>query len=225
MASLIRFSGSLAFAALVVPAAIAQFPQPAPPNEFNSQYVLAAPAPRVGRPAPQFTATDSHGQTHTLSQYHGKYLVLEWHNQGCPYTRKHYVSGNMEKLQREWTAKGVVWFTVISSAPGEQGYVTDAEENEYLQRMHAEPTAVLMDPGGKLGRLYDAKTTPEMYVISPEGTLIYEGAIDNRPTPEVSDIHGADNYVTDALTEAMSGKPVAVPYTRPYGCSVKYAGD
>ncbi|MGA9061923.1 MAG: thioredoxin family protein [Terracidiphilus sp.] len=177
----------------------------------------------VGSPAPQFTATDSHGQAHTLSEYRGKYVVLEWHNRDCPYTHKHYVSGNMQALQKEWTAKGVAWFTVISSAPGKQGYVTDAEENAYLAEMHADPTAVLMDPEGNLGRLYGAKTTPEMYVIDPEGKLIYEGAIDDRPTPDVSDIKGADNYLNDALTEAMAGKPVAKSYTRSYGCSVKYA--
>lgn len=185
--------------------------------------IYAAAQAVVGSPAPNFTATDSYGQTHTLSEYRGKYVVLEWHNRDCPYTHKHYVSGNMEALQKEWTAKDVVWFTVISSAPGKQGYVTDAEENEYLQQMHADPTAVLMDPEGKLGRLYDAKTTPEMYVIDPEGKLIYEGAIDNRPTTDVSDIKGADNYLSDALTEAMAGKPVEHPYTRSYGCSVKYA--
>jgi peroxiredoxin len=177
----------------------------------------------VGSQAPNFTSTDSHGQSHSLNEYRGKYVVLEWHNHDCPYTRKHYVSGNMEALQKEWTEKGVVWFTVISSAPGQQGYVTDAEENEYLAKMHAEPTAVLMDPQGKLGHLFDAKTTPEMYVIDPEGKLIYEGAIDNRPTPEISDIKGADNYLNDALSEAMAGKPVAHAYTRSYGCSVKYA--
>ncbi len=185
--------------------------------------ISAAAQAVVGSPAPGFTATDSHGQTHTLSEYRGKYVVLEWHNRDCPYTHKHYVSGNMEALQKEWTAKGVVWFTVISSAPGKQGYVTDAEENEYLQQMHADPTAVLMDPEGKLGRLYDAKTTPEMYIIDPEGKLIYEGAIDDRPTPDVSDINGADNYLNDALMEAMAGKPVVHSYTRSYGCSVKYA--
>jgi peroxiredoxin len=142
----------------------------------------------VGAAAPQFTATDSRGQTDSLAQYRGKYVVLEWHNQGCPYTRKHYVSGNMQSLQREWTTKGVVWFTVISSAPGQQGYVTASEENEYLAKVHADPTAVLLDPEGKLGRLYDAKTTPQMIVIDPSGKLIYDGAIDNRPTPDVEDI-------------------------------------
>jgi AhpC/TSA family len=184
--------------------------------------VAAAAQVHVGAPAPDFTATDSHGHTETLSHYRGKYVVLEWHNQGCPYTRKHYVSGNMQALQREWTAKGVVWFTVISSAQGEQGYETPPEENAYLEKMHADPTAVLMDADGKIGRLYDAKTTPQMIVIDPGGKVIYDGAIDNRPTPDTEDIKGADNYVSDALTEAMAGKPVATPYTRPYGCSVKY---
>jgi peroxiredoxin len=177
---------------------------------------------KVGAPAPNFTATDSRGQIESLAQFRGKYVVLEWHNQGCPYTRKHYVSGNMQALQKEWTAKGVVWFTVISSAPGQQGYVTAGEENDYLARMHAAPTAVLLDPDGKLGRLYSARTTPQMIVIDPSGKLIYDGAIDNRPTPDVDDIRGADNYVSDALTASMAGKPIANPYTRPYGCSVKY---
>lgn len=181
-----------------------------------------AQAAKVGDPAPAFTATDSNGRTQSLDQLRGKFVVLEWHNQGCPYTRKHYVSGNMQALQKQWTAKGVVWFTVISSAPGAQGYVTAAQENAYVAQMHAAPTAVLMDPEGKLGRLYGAKTTPQMFVIDPAGKLIYSGAIDNRPTPDVEDIQGADNYVSDALTAAMAGKPVANPFTHPYGCSVKY---
>ena len=177
---------------------------------------------KVNAPAPDFTATDSQGQSHSLDQYRGKFVVLEWHNQGCPFTRKHYVSGNMQALQKEWTAKGVVWFTVISSAPGAQGYVTSAQENDYLAKMHATPTAALLDPDGKVGRLYNAKTTPDMFIIDPQGKLIYSGAIDDRPTPDVSDIQGADNYVSDALSAAMSGKSVAMPYTRAYGCSVKY---
>lgn len=182
-----------------------------------------AQAPRVGEPAPQFTATDSRGQTESLSQFKGKFVVLEWHNNGCPYTIKHYESGNMQSLQKEWTAKGVVWFTVISSAPGTQGYVTASQENAYMAKMHASPTAALLDPTGKLGHLYDAKTTPQMIVIDPSGKLIYDGAIDNRPTPDQEDIKGADNYLNDALTAAMAGKQVAVNHTRPYGCSVKYA--
>jgi peroxiredoxin len=177
---------------------------------------------RVGAPAPEFKATDSQGKTEMLDQFHGKYVVLEWHNQGCPYTRKHYVSGNMQALQKEWTAKGVAWFTVISSAPGQQGYVTPAQENDYVAKMLAAPTAVLLDTFGTVGRLYNAKTTPEMFVIDPTGKLIYSGAIDDRPTPDPDDVRGANNYVSDALTEAMAGKPVATPYTRPYGCSVKY---
>jgi peroxiredoxin len=182
----------------------------------------AAQSVRVGAPAPNFTATDSRGQTETLDRYRGKYVVLEWHNQGCPYTRKHYVSGNMQSLQKEWTGKGVVWLTVISSAPGAQGYVTPSEENDYVARMHASPTAVLIDPEARLARLYSAKTTPEMFVIDPAGKLIYAGAIDDRPTPDPADVRGANNYVSDALNQAMAGKPVATPYTRSYGCSVKY---
>ncbi len=177
---------------------------------------------RVGDAAPAFTATDSHGQAQSLEKYRGKFVVLEWHNQGCPYTRKHYESGNMQNLQKQWTARGVTWFTVISSAPGHQGYVTPDQENAYVSRIHAAPTAVLLDPQGNLGRLYGARTTPHMFVIDPQGKLIYDGAIDNRPTDDVGDIKGADNYVNDALSAAMAGKPVANPYTRPYGCSVKY---
>jgi peroxiredoxin len=188
--------------------------------------LLAAALPaqnaRIGAPAPQFTAVDSLGRIQTLAENRGKYVVLEWHNQGCPYTRKHYVSGNMQELQKAWTGKGVVWFTVISSSPGTQGYVTASEENDYLKKMHAVPTAALLDPDGQIGHLYGAKTTPEMYVINPEGMLIYEGAIDNRPTPDVSDIKGAENYLDEALTDAMAGKTVAKSYTRSYGCSVKY---
>ena len=178
---------------------------------------------RVGEAAPAFTATDSHGQSQSLDKYKGKFVVLEWHNQGCPYTRKHYASGNMQNLQHEWTARGVEWFTVISSAPGQQGYMAADRENAYVAQVHAAPTAVLLDPEGKLGRSYGARTTPQMFVIDPNGKLIYEGAIDDRPTTDVEDIKGADNYVTDALTAAMAGKPVAKPFTRSYGCSVKYA--
>lgn len=185
--------------------------------------ITLAHAQRVGEPAPQFQATDSNGQSHKLSDYRGKFVVLEWHNNGCPYTRKHYESGNMQGLQKEWTNKGVVWFTVVSSAPGQQGYVTAIEENTYLKQMNAVPTAALLDPSGELGRLYAAKTTPHMFVINPAGTLIYDGAIDSKATTEREDIQSAKNYVSDALQEAMAGKPVTTATTRPYGCSVKYA--
>ena len=179
-------------------------------------------AARVGERAPDFTATDSSGKTHKLSEYAGKYVVLEWTNRGCPYTQKHYNSGNMQRLQKEWTGRGVVWLTVVSSAPGKQGYVTAAEENSYVKEVNAAPTAVLLDPTGALGHLYDAKTTPHMYIVNPQGTLIYNGAIDDRPTTDVADVNGAKNYVSLALDEAMAGKAVSAPATRPYGCSVKY---
>jgi peroxiredoxin len=185
---------------------------------------LSAYSAKVGDPAPDFNATDSNGQTHKLSEYRGKFVVLEWTNNGCPYTRKHYSSGNMQSLQREWTTKGVVWLTVLSSAPGGQGYMTGPEENAYIQKVHADPTAALLDPTGTLGHEYDARTTPDMYVIDPNGKLIYAGAIDDHATTDPGDIAHSKNYVSDALTAAMSGQPVAVAYTRPYGCSVKYQG-
>ncbi len=175
-----------------------------------------------GSQAPDFKGTDSNGNTQTLSQYRGKYVVLEWANRGCPYDGKHYRSGNMEALQREWTAKGVIWLSIISSAPGEQGYVTSAEEQQYLKTMKATPTAAILDPDGTIGHLYQAKTTPHMFVIDPTGKLIYQGAIDSKPTTDVEDIKTADNYLNDALNAAMAGKTVQTPVTRPYGCSVKY---
>ena len=185
-------------------------------------FALAAFAVKVGDPAPDFTGTDSHGQSHKLSDYRGKFVVLEWHNNGCPYTKKHYESGNMQRLQKEWTGKGVVWFTVISSSPGTQGYVTAEEENAYLGKMHAVPSAAILDANGAIGHAYGAKTTPHMFIINPQGQVIYNGAIDDRPTSDVSDINGAKNYVSEALQEAMAGRQVAVTSTRPYGCSVKY---
>jgi peroxiredoxin len=183
----------------------------------------AAFAVRPGDTAPDFKGTNSNGKTETLSQYRGKYVVLEWANQGCPYEQKHYNSGNMEALQREWTAKGVVWLSVISSAPGEQGYVSPSEENDYLRRMKAAPTAAILDPTGAIGKLYGAKTTPHMFVIDPQGKLIYEGALDDKPSTDPESLKGAKNYVSTALEEAMAGKPITTQVTRSYGCSVKYA--
>jgi len=184
--------------------------------------IASAFAVKVGDPAPGFTVVDSNGKQQHLSDYKGKFVVLEWHNQGCPYTRKHYESGNMQRLQKEWTAKGVAWLTVISSAPGTQGFVTPSQENDYLKTMKATPTAVLMDPGGSLGHLYAAKTTPHMFIVDPNGTLIYNGAIDDHPTSDQADIANSRNYVSMALQQAMDGKPVSEAATRPYGCSVKY---
>lgn len=178
---------------------------------------------KPGEAAPDFKGVDSGGKTESLAQYRGKYVVLEWANKGCPYEQKHYNSGNMEKLQREWTAKGVVWLSVLSSAPGQQGNVSPAEENNYLRQMHAAPTAAILDPSGQIGRLYGAKTTPHMFVIDPAGKVVYEGAIDDAPSTDPSTVHAAHNYVAAALGESMAGKPVTTAVTRPYGCSVKYA--
>jgi peroxiredoxin len=179
-------------------------------------------AVKVGDPAPDFTGTDSNGKTQTLSEYKGKFVVLEWSNRDCPYTRKHYTSGNMQSLQKEWTAKGVIWLTILSSAPGQQGYVTASEENAQLAKVHATPTAAILDPTGKVGHEYEAKTTPNMFVIDPSGKLIYAGAIDDHPTDDVEDIKTSKNYVSEALSQAMAGGAVTTSYTRPYGCSVKY---
>jgi peroxiredoxin len=191
--------------------------------------VLAAPllmlAAKVGQPAPDFTGTASNSRTYHLADYQGKFVVLEWHNNGCPYTQKHYKSGNMRKLQNQWTAQGVVWFTILSSAPGKQGYMDANGENNYMAKMGAAPTAALLDPTGAIGHAYDAKTTPQMIVINPQGIIIYDGAIDNRPTEDVRDIPGATNYVNLALAQALARKPVETAATRPYGCSVKYKGS
>ncbi len=179
-------------------------------------------APEVGKPSPEFSAVDSNGKTVSLSDYKGKVVVLEWTNDGCPYIQKHYSSNNMQSLQREETAKGVVWLTIISSAPGEQDYATGPEANELTHSRGAAPTAVLLDPDGKIGRLYDARTTPHMFVINTDGTLVYMGGIDDKTTANLADIKTAKNYVRAALESVAAGKPIAQPITRHYGCSVKY---
>jgi len=184
--------------------------------------VLAARAATVGQAAPTFNGKDSQGKTVSLSEYRGKYVVLEWTNRDCPFTKKQYDSGNMQALQKEWTGKGVVWLTVLSSAKDEDGYLDAAGENAQIERVHADPTAAILDPSGEIGKLYGAKTTPHMFIIDPNGKLIYAGAIDNKATTDVADVKGAKNYVSAALTEAMAGQPVQVASTRPYGCSVKY---
>jgi hypothetical protein len=175
-----------------------------------------------GDPAPNFSLTDIHGQKYSLADYKGKYVVLEWNNPGCPFVRKHYDSGNMPRLQQEERAKGVVWLTINSAAANRQGDLAPDQIEQFLSSHKADPTAYLRDSNGAVGHLYGAKTTPDMYVINPEGVLIYDGAIDNRPTPDPEDIPGATNYVRAALDASMAGKPVAVATSRPYGCSVKY---
>ena len=182
----------------------------------------AATAPQIGRPAPPFTAKDSKGESLTLSQYRGKTVVLEWTNADCPYTRKHYASGNMQSIQALAQKSGVIWLSVISSAPGKQGYVNGPAADALTQSRGAVPTAVLLDPLGKLGRLYDAKTTPHMFVIDANGTLQYMGGIDSIATADIGDIARAEPYLKEAMLAVVQGKPVAHAVTRPYGCSVKY---
>lgn len=176
----------------------------------------------VGQPAPGFTLTDSNGQSHALSSLKGKWVVLEWINYDCPFVQKHYRSGNMPKLQKEYTAKGVVWLAVNSSNVGKQGYFEPAEIKARSQKEGLAATAYLVDTDGTVGRAYGAKTTPHMYVIDPQGRLVYAGGIDDKPSTEQADIATATNHVRSALDEAMAGKPVTKPTSQPYGCSVKY---
>jgi len=184
----------------------------------------AADTAKVGGPAPDFTVTDIHGKARKLSDFKGKPVVLEWHNQSCPYVKKHYETGNMQRLQKQVTDQGGVWLTVISSAPGKQGHVTPAEEESYLKEQQAAPTDVLLDEDGKVGKLYGAKTTPHMFLVDPKGVLVYAGAIDDKPTTEKSDVTDAKNFVLAAYDEVKAGKPVSVATTSSYGCGVKY-GD
>lgn len=184
--------------------------------------VLSEAAPKVGQPAPDFTSSDSQGVKHTLGAYRGKVVILEWTNHQCPFVGKHYSTGNMQALQKHATDTNMVWLSVISSAPGEQGYVTGAEANALTAKRQASPTAVLLDATGAVGRLYDARTTPHMYIIDAQGTLVYMGGIDDKPSTQLADVQTAKNYVRVALGEVLSAKPVSTPVTRPYGCSVKY---
>jgi peroxiredoxin len=179
-------------------------------------------AVKVGEPAPDFTAKDTNEKQWSLSDYKGKFIVLEWINHDCPFVRKHYGSGHMQKLQKEYTEKGVVWLSVSSSAPGKQGHYPAQEANQLTKEKGARPTAVLLDFEGNVGRLYGAKTTPHIFIIDPQGSLIYQGAIDNIPSTDIADIEKADNYVALALDSALAGKPFATSSTKSYGCSVKY---
>lgn len=179
-------------------------------------------APENGKPAPDFSAADSNGKTVKLSDYRGKTVVLEWTNDECPYVMKHYSTHNMQNLQKEAAAKGIVWLSIISSAPRHEGYVTGAQANELTKSRGAAPAAVLLDPDGKIGHLYGAKTTPHMFIVDPAGTLVYQGGIDDKPTYNPGDVKKAKNFVRAALDELAAGKPVANAVTRPYGCSVKY---
>lgn len=181
-----------------------------------------AGAPAIGAPAPAFTAIDTHGVTRDLAAYRGRWVVLEWFNHECPFTRKQYDSGNMQRLQREYTAKGVVWLSIQSSAPGRFGYMTDAQANRLTTEKHAAPTAVIRDTAGVIGHLYGARNTPQLFVIDPHGVLVYAGAIDDLPTTDTADVRTAHNYLQAALDEGMSGRPITTPLTQPYGCVVQY---
>jgi peroxiredoxin len=184
--------------------------------------LFALDAPPVGSNAPDFSLPDSKAQTHSLSQYKGKYVVLEWFNPECPFVKKHYGSGNMQKLQQEYTGKGVVWLTIDSNAPGTEGNITPEQADKIAKAWNAHQTALLLDPDGKVGRAYGAKNTPNMVIIDPAGKIVYEGAIDSKATPNPVDIPISANYVKAALDESLAGKPVSQSSTRPYGCSVKY---
>ena len=187
-----------------------------------STFAVEGAGARIGSAAPDFVGSDSNGKSVALKDLRGHIVVLEWSNNQCPFVGKHYRSGNMQALQKEATGKGVVWLTVLSSAPGEQGNVSAAEANELTRSRGAAPTAVILDSSGVIGRAYGARTTPHMFVIDKTGTLVYMGGIDDRATTDVADIAPAKNYVRLALTAVMSGNAVADPITRPYGCSVKY---
>lgn len=176
----------------------------------------------IGKSAPDFTLPDSNGKSHSLSDYEGKVVVLEWLNHGCPFVKKHYNSGNMQALQKAYAEKGVIWLSIISSAPGKQGYCTPEQANEITKEKNAAPAAVLLDPEGSVGKLYGAKTTPHMFIISKEGTLVYNGGIDDIRSTNVEDVAKAKNYVQTALDELLAGKEVTDKTSQPYGCSVKY---
>jgi peroxiredoxin len=184
--------------------------------------LFAVDSPPVGSAAPDFSLTDAKGKTHSLSEYKGKYVVLEWFNPECPFVKKHYGSGNMQKLQEEYTSKGVVWLTIDSSAPGTEGNLTPEQAAKKMGEWKTRQTALLLDPEGKAGRAYGAKNTPDMIVINPEGKIVYEGAIDSKASPNPADIPSSTNYVKVALDESLAGKPVTTSSTKPYGCSVKY---
>ena len=184
--------------------------------------LYAADVPAVGSAAPDFSAPDSNGKTQSLSEYKGKYVVLEWFNPECPFVKKHYGSDNMQKLQTEYTGKGVVWLTIDSNAPGTEGNLSADQAKKIMDSWKTKMTALVLDPESKIAKAYGAKNTPNMVVISPEGKIVYEGAIDSKATPNPADIPSSTNYVKAALDEALAGKTISNTQTKPYGCSVKY---
>lgn len=188
---------------------------------LNSGPALASV--EIGAQAPAFSVQDASGATRTLAEFNGRTVVLEWTNHGCPYVRKHYDSGNMQALQREAAADGIVWLQVISSAPGEQGHLDGPGALARVRTDNAAPAATLLDPSGAMGRAYGARNTPQMVIIGPSGAVLYQGAIDDRPSARPSSLEGATNYVRAALADIAAGRPVQIAETTPYGCAVKYA--
>lgn len=211
---------ALAAAFAAGPLSAANAPAAAPAVAPASE--AKAVAPRPGATAPGFTLNDATGKAHSLSDYKGKWVVLEWVNYDCPFVKKHYGSGNMQKLQAAAKAKGAVWLSINSSAPGKQGHFEGAALNKRIADAKAVPAAYLVDPDGKVGKAYSAKTTPQMFIINPEGTVVYAGAIDDKPSTDKEDVATAKNYVTVALDAAMAGKAVETASTQSYGCGVKY---
>jgi peroxiredoxin len=177
---------------------------------------------RTGYAAPDFTLKDATGKTHSLKEYRGKYVVLEWVNYDCPFVKKHYDSGNMQKLQQKYSAEGVVWLSINSSAPGKQGNFSTEEILRRATEHGAAFTAYLIDSDGQVGRSYDAKTTPHIFIIDPQGQVVYAGGIDNIRSTNLEDISKARNFVSAALDEALAGQPITDTISKPYGCSVKY---
>ena len=184
----------------------------------------AAAAPSVGQTAPDFTLKDAAGKSVKLSDFRGKYVVLEWTNPGCPYVRKHYNSGNMPATQKDATAKGAVWLSINSTERDSYDYLPPAKLVAWMQERKSQPSAVLMDEEGSAGMAYGARTTPHLYIVNPEGRLVYAGGIDSIPSSNADDIKRAVNYVRQGLDEALAGKPISQATTRPYGCSIKYKG-
>jgi len=176
-----------------------------------------------GKAAPNFTLPNANGKPTSLSDFQGKVVVLEWTNFGCPFVKKHYGSGNMQKVQAEAAGKGVVWISICSSAPGKQGYLPVADVTKACTEAGSKAAAYLVDEDGQVGRLYGAKTTPDMFVINPAGLVVYHGAIDDKKSANPADVEGAKNYVSAAIAETLAGQNVQEPLTQPYGCSIKYA--
>ena len=184
--------------------------------------LYAADVPPVGSAAPAFSAPDANGKTQSLAQYKGKYVVLEWFNPECPFVKKHYGSDNMQKLQQEYTSKGVVWLTIDSNAPGSEGNISAEQAKKIMDSWKTKQTALVLDPESKIAKLYGAKNTPNMVIINQDGKIVYEGAIDSKATPNPADIPSSTNYVKSALDESLGGKPISNAQTKPYGCHITY---